>query len=266
MPPLKLFWARGTGGDEGLRNAGDWYSPLLCERLSGRRVVYAPPDRCDLVAVGSLLHRLNRSHRLHRLGLRRRLHIWGTGSLRAGDRLHGRHHVHAVRGTLTRARVEGAAAAVPLGDPGLLADQLLSGAPRRRFRLGVVPHLVDREDAQVRALVDKQPHGVLVDLRAPVEQVLETIAGCEVVVSSSLHGLVFADALGVPNRWLTVGDRLLGGRHKFDDYYSAFGLTQAPAVPDEVDATCLDGILADYRRPGLDTIKDGLLGSFPCRR
>jgi len=68
MKPLQLFWSRGHE-----RNAGDWYSPLICERLSGRRIAYADPRQCDLVAAGSLLGRLDKSHRLHRLGVRRRL-------------------------------------------------------------------------------------------------------------------------------------------------------------------------------------------------
>ena len=89
---LKLFWSRGRE-----RNAGDWYSPLIVARLSGRDVEYAPPHRCDLVAVGSVLRRLNKSHRLHRLGLSRRLDIWGTGAISSDDRLRGSHRLHALR-------------------------------------------------------------------------------------------------------------------------------------------------------------------------
>lgn len=260
MKPLKLFWARGTGRGAGARNAGDWYSPLICAHLSGREIEYAPPHRCDLVAAGSLLQRLNRSHRLHRLGLRRRLHIWGTGSLRAGDRLDGRHHVHALRGALTRDRVGAAPPGVPLGDPGLLADRLVEAGPGKRWALGLVPHMVDRDHAEVRAFVDRHPGTRLLDITTPVPELLQAIAACERVLSSSLHGLIFADAFGVPNAWFSASGSLIGGRHKFDDYYSVFGLRQDPL---RLDAVRPDDVGADHARPGLAEIKAALVASFP---
>lgn len=261
MKPLKLFWARGTGGSEGTRNAGDWYSPLICAELSGRDVVYAPPHQCDLVAVGSLLQRLNKSHRLHRLGLRRRLDIWGTGSLRPEDRLVGHHAVHAVRGSLTRDQIVLPPAEAALGDPGLLADRLVERHPGKRHNLGVVPHLVDRGHREVHEFHERYPDSMLVDMAAPVGQVLETIAACERVVSSSLHGLVFADAFGVPNQWFTASDGLHGGRHKFDDYYSAFGLSLEPVRLADLDP---GRVGTAYARPGIDALKAALVASFPC--
>lgn len=262
MKPLKLFWARGTGRGKTVRNAGDWYSPLICERLAERGVVYAPPDRCDLVAAGSLLARLNKSHRLHRLGIRRRLQIWGTGSLRPEDHLGGRHFVHAVRGTLTRDRIDAAAPDVALGDPGLLADHLLEAPARKRHALGVIPHLVDQAHPNVHRFLEHHPHARLLDISSPVPDLLKAIASCERILSSSLHGLIFADALGVPNQWFSVSTGLIGGRHKFDDYYSVFGLSLDPAELADID---IDRIEPEHARPGLDSLKSMLLASFPYR-
>lgn len=261
MKTLQLFWARGTGKGSGLRNAGDWYSPLICERLSGRAVVYAPPHQCDLVAVGSLLQRLNKSHRLHRLGLARKLHVWGTGSLRGEDHLPSRHHVHAVRGVLTRDRISECPQHVALGDPGLLANLLIEAPPVKRHRVGVIPHLVDRGDPRVKEFLDKRAEATFIDVTSPVLQVLETIAACEAVLSSSLHGLVFADALGIPNAWFRLSDGLAGGRHKFDDYYSAFGLRPDPVRLVDLD---LEKLAEGYERPGLADLKNALVSSFPC--
>jgi hypothetical protein len=262
MQPLKLFWARGSGGDGRLRNAGDWYSPVICEYLSRRKVVYAPPEQCDLAAAGSLLQRLNRSHRLHRLGIRRGLHIWGTGSLRPEDRLEGRHTYHALRGELSRRRASGAADGIPLGDPGLLADVLMDAPPVKSGDIGVIPHVVDRNDADLCAFVLKHPSVTVLDITAPVQQLLQSIAATERVLSSSLHGLIFADALGIPNTWLTLSDRLIGGRHKFDDYYSAFGLSVDPVRLQDLAA---DDIGGNYHRPGIDQIKSTLAAAFPFR-
>lgn len=234
---------------------------MICEHLSGRPVQYAPTHRCELVAVGSLLRRLNRSHRLHRLGLKRSLDIWGTGSLDAGDTLAGKHRVHALRGRLTQQRVAAAPAQVALGDPGLLADRITPLQPKNAA-LGIVPHLVDRQDPGLAAFLEAHPRAVVIDIGADVREVLGAISACEALVSSSLHGLVFADALNVPNRWIRISDRVLGGRHKYDDYYSAFGLSAEPWRLDQVD---VQAIFDGYARPGLEQLKAGLERSFPYR-
>ena len=261
MKPIKLFWSRGTGRQRGRRNAGDWFSPRICEELSGRPVVYAPPRRCDMVAVGSVLHRMTKSHPLHRLGFHRSVHVWGTGSLRESDRLDGSHHVHAIRGQLTRERIAAAAADAPLGDPGLLAELLIDPPPVKRHALGLIPHMVDQNDPAVERFLERNPHVTRIDITWPVRDVLRTIAACERMLSSSLHGLVFADAFDVPNAWFTVGDRVLCGRHKFDDYYSAFGLRLEPV---HLDRICLENIGTDYARPGIAELKLGLAAAFPC--
>ena len=257
MKALKLFWSRGHQ-----RNAGDWFSPLICERLSGRTVVYADPRRCDMAASGSLLARLDKSHPLHRLGFRRRLDIWGTGSLRSEDRLTGAHRLHALRGRLTLDRCQQVETPPRLGDPGLLANLLLDDPPARRSGIGVIPHLADRGHAEVNAFVEATAQARLLDVTSPVTELLAEIARCEGVLSTGLHGLVFADALGIPNRWVTASGALIGGRHKFDDYYSVFEMQPNPVrLPGLDPEAAFDG----YGRPGIETIKQELLASFPFR-
>ena len=255
MKPLKLFWSRGHEP-----NAGDWFSPLICERLSGRPVAYADPRRCDLVAAGSLLGRLRKSHTLHRLGLRRPLHIWGTGSLRPENRLPGTHYLHALRGRLTLARCDAVEASPEMGDPGLLAEMLVDGPFAKRHGIGVIAHLADRDHPEVSAFIAHTPHARLLDVTSPVRDLLAEMARCEGVLSSGLHGLIFADALGIPNRWFTASGALLGGRHKFDDYFSAFDMHEDPVrLPGLDTGTVFEG----YRRPGIEALKQGLLESFP---
>ena len=45
---------------------------------------------------------------------------------------------------------------------------------------------------------------------------------CEYIISSAMHGLIAADALGIPNIQLVASDRLIGGMYKFNDYYSSY--------------------------------------------
>jgi pyruvyltransferase len=57
--------------------------------------------------------------------------------------------------------------------------------------------------------------------------VVEDIARCEYVASSSLHGVIVAHALGVPALWLRISDQLKGGAFKFRDYASALNMQLA---------------------------------------
>lgn len=97
----------------------------------------------------------------------------------------------------------------------------------KRHEIGIVPHYADA--AAGAALADslkKQGSDVLlinVMNPDPVETLCR-IAECETVVSSSLHGCIVADGMGIPNHQIsfsTLGlskeDYLL----KYRDYYSA---------------------------------------------
>lgn len=50
----------------------------------------------------------------------------------------------------------------------------------------------------------------------------------------SLHGLVVADALGIPNIWIEPTPSMAGGRFKFDDYFST--LDKAKEAHEETEA------------------------------
>jgi pyruvyltransferase len=252
--PLRLYWSRSKP------NFGDWLSPAICEALSGRRVEYAPVARCDLVAVGSLFERLPRGY------LGRRLDVWGTGSLDRAQPARLRHRFHALRGPLTAGLVRGQPAHV-FGDPGLLAELLVPSARAivKSAPLGIVPHYKDARRAAVRDMAARIPGAKVIDVLEPPLRVIEAIAGCRRVASSSLHGLVVAEALGVPARWLQLSDAVRGGGWKFRDYY--LGTGRDPVLPLTADAVKTEslGALFDDHPPGdLEAVKRGLVSSFPC--
>jgi pyruvyltransferase len=196
---LRVFWCGGSRAG----NFGDCLAPLLCEALAGRRVEYAEVLQADLVAVGSLLepHFLNGADWDQYSGA-----IWGAGRM-YGDRGRLRltnTHVAALRGRLTRDLViHPRAPDVPLGDPVLLVT-CLARPVRKRFRLGLVPHQTEYDHPLVRHLADRTPAVTLIDIRSGVQEVLERICQCEFILASALHGLVAADALGIPNEWLRL--------------------------------------------------------------
>jgi len=253
VKPLALHWSSSKP------NFGDALSPLICARVSGRPVVWAPVDRCDVIAIGSLLQRLKEGF------WNRRVHVWGSGFIEATPAHRSRHHFHAVRGKLTAAVVGIAPDDIALGDPGLLVNLLVEDRPpaSRRCRCLIVPHYKDRGHPLLEAAVAGLDDVEVVDVFAPPLETLDRIRAADYVLSSSMHGLIAADALGVPNAWISLSQDLRGGDFKFRDYYSVFGIE--PQVLPLTRALVMDpgSGIPPGGRPGLNAIRAGLIRSFP---
>ena len=281
MNPIKLYYYNVHRRDPSARtrecwgNFGDEISPLLIERLFGCSVEYAPYERCELMAVGSILGRaaLYKPHHFLKPSkwLSRDIAVWGSGML-SPYRHFGlcRLQFHAVRGALTQALIpsKNSMPEMALGDPGLLADHLLSDAQRhvKKYAVGLIPHIRDQALPQLKALTERRKDCCVINvLRHPCD-VIEAISQCECVYSSSLHGLIVADSLGVPNAWFRGCDEIAGRSFKFLDYYSVFGInTMTPVELSSalLEKSALDDLAARHERKGLAKIKADLLESFP---
>jgi hypothetical protein len=112
-----------------------------------------------------------------------------------------------------------------LGDPGLLVGEMTglvkSNVPR--YRAGLVVHHSQRLNPDFSDLLARRGVACILGATKDYRAVAEQIADCAVILSSSLHGLVFADALGIPNTWF-MPDTIHGAaRFKFYDYACALG-------------------------------------------
>ena len=226
------------------------------------------------MALGSLFDRLPR-------GLfGRSLHVWGTGSIEARVSRRCKHHVHALRGprtaSLQRSSTSLDPAAHPAlqppvyGDPGLLAELLLPSSHRRRptIALGLIPHYKDAALPAVQQILDHFPAAKVIDVFNTPQRVVEQIASCHHVLSSSLHGLIVADAVGVPSRWLKLSDGVRGGGWKFRDYYESFDDPLPPSIQQSLTletllGSRLESLFADWVAPRLDAQKERLVNAFP---
>lgn len=262
---IKLYWWRGEGATHtGKQNFGDFLSPLIVEMLAGKKVIYAEPSHADMIAIGSIL---SRERKARGWLFKRPLHIWGSGTDKASRLFGGHHYYHAVRGKITQSQVAGLSQTLVLGDPGLLVDRLYDGCPTppRRYRLGIIPHFVDQQDPRLAQLLSL-PSTRLIDVFSPVAQVVNEIRQCEFILSSSMHGLIIADAYGIPNRRMPFSSGIISDL-KFDDYYSAYGMDcPTPIPPESLIAQGLNHpvFTEDYARPGLEEVKAGLMQTFPA--
>ncbi|HNU99540.1 MAG: polysaccharide pyruvyl transferase family protein [Verrucomicrobia bacterium] len=254
MRPLRLHWSSSKP------NFGDWLSPILCEALSGRPVVHSSPARCDLIAVGSILHRLPERW------WARPVRVWGTGFIEERPRASSRHHYHAVRGHRTAALIDGPPPSA-FGDPGLLCDLVFSRpAPGgKEHAIGLVPHYKDRDHPWVKRFVERHPETRILNVFDEPRTFLAQLVRCEFVISSSLHGLVVADAYGIPNVWMRLSGGIRGHDFKYLDYYSVFGFAEPPVLTleNDVSGVALEALAQAYQRPGLEAVKKRLLDAFP---
>jgi pyruvyltransferase len=221
---LNVFWWRWRHPVE--TNFGDEISVPILERLTGRGIRWAPYADAELIAAGSVLTDI-RDLDADRTSFPE---FWGTGFLWPyPDPIPAGVRPRAVRGRLTAAHFpEELRETMALGDPGILSDMLLDSPVGKRYRIGVVPHYRDVAHPAVRDLVSR-PGVRFIDITWNPEEVVREIASCEVVLSSSLHGLIVSDAVGTPNAHLrmleSVGGPIQGPVHglfKYRDYYSAY--------------------------------------------
>lgn len=211
MSLVKAFWYLSS-------NAGDALTPWLI-RLRGHVPVYAEPGDCRrIVGAGSIIS----SAKAHDA-------VWGSGIGSLSERVPAGAEILAVRGPLTRAAVHVGGGACPavFGDPGLLAPLVYQPRVTTRRRIGIVAHYVDQErvfDHYAAADV------ALIDILQPPDVVIDAIASCDAVLSSSLHGIVFATAYEVPSVWVAFSDRLFGDGSKFADFMLSVGVEPCRAI------------------------------------
>jgi pyruvyltransferase len=154
--------------------------------------------------------------------------IWGAGiihevkSLRIKPR-----KVYAVRGPLTRKRLLELGVECPevYGDPALLISRYYKPNVKKKYSIGFVPHRSNLEKLQDFTVdgtpLSKRNDILVIDLTNYDKwtDVIDQICSCENIISSSLHGLVMAEAYKIPNVWIEFGKPLIGGHFKFHDFF-----------------------------------------------
>lgn len=260
-------------------NFGDMLNPWLLKSLS-RDVVYESIERARCLCIGSVLQLLltNRTDFYSTISkiLLPKINIWGSGFIMPESpgnvHLNRRVKVYALRGELSRKRMEKYTGQdlshIALGDPGLLISRVFDTSKiSKKYECGIIPHYVDAKSPLLNNI--KIKNSIIIDVSAPVEQVLNQIAQCKTIMSSAMHGLIAADAMEIPNVRMVLSDKILGGDYKFTDYYSAFGLPlqQKVILDDKTKITNTDFIRNQYNITSAQVSKicDSLLAAFPYK-
>ena len=226
-------------------NFGDSLAAALVHRIVSQQPPQHRPNRpARLLSIGSVLHFANSGDV-----------VWGTG---INGKIEGRRvgarglDVRAVRGPKTRDALLtlGVPAPAVFGDPGLLVPEVFPEtrrwAQQKRHKLAVVPNFND-----ARSFAS---HPNFVNPLAPLWDVVRRIIQSEFVVASSLHGIVIAEAFGIPVRPLSS---VAEAPFKYEDYALGTGRDSLPT-----SETLDDAVRAGPIEP-IEWDPQPLLSAFP---
>lgn len=238
---VPLQWCLGA-------NWGDALSPVLVELLSGKQAIHREGLHHDrYLCIGSILGSANR-----------RAEVWGSGFISETATVIERPSVvHAVRGPLTREMLLNQSIDCPkiYGDPALLLPRFYNPDVTKRYSVGIIPHYIDKE----HHLLDQyrqDPQVLILDIESGLKGFVTAVKSCEIILSSSLHGLICADTYGVPNAWIMLSDDVVGQGFKFRDYRLSIGagepvpvrITEKTKLDDVIDEAKLNPLKISLRK------------------
>lgn len=239
-------------------NVGDYLSKVVVEyvcKLHGIDPNQPVSRTKHLYAIGSLL-----------LGYQDAT-IWGSGfgydrtktwyapMLKVLHRLYHKTDIRAVRGPLTRDILHRMGYSCPeqYGDPAVLMPLIYEGNGLRNSRdYVVIPHYSKWEKFKG----DPNLLGTFTqDYRRFIDRLLEA----RLVISSSLHGIILAEAYGVPA--IMLKDTPSEDITKYKDWYASTGRFNFPIADSVEHALELGGTPLDYGI--IQKMQADLLNSFP---
>lgn len=251
---LPLFYWKEIWHGRDFTNFGDILSLKIVERIIGdsvRIITKKKPTVIEkkLLALGSVISFANQNDV-----------VWGAGI--NGKLLDKKYYkftqidVRSVRGPLTRNFLQetfGIECPEIYGDPGLLIPVLFpeferKATPSRDFI--VIPHFSEEH------LFPKSLGDNIVYSTEPWEEIIEKILDSAFVISSSLHGVIVAEAFGIPARLLRL-EKSEEPLFKYIDYY--LGTNR----PDFQYATSIEEALEMGGEPPVKCDIERLYQAFP---
>lgn len=240
---------------EGAGNFGDEVGPAIASAMLGREAESTEFMEPVLFTVGSVCHNLIAG-----------CHIWGSGILKYHINTTD-FQVHAVRGPRTERFLRGIIdlpETVAWGDPALLLPDFYQPTirPELSDKIGFVPHWSwwDKYWSQAEELeIFYDIH--LINPTDSWESVVDQIASCHRIISSSLHGLIVADAYDIPNLWLAQDLADHQPQLKFADYFESISRPMDSETDLESAASADSSLYWDGGATALDL--QPLRDSFP---
>jgi pyruvyltransferase len=194
-------------------NWGDELNKTLVKVISGKDPLYV--DNEDIphhLCVGSILRWAHKN-----------TIVWGSGFISKNDKILEQSDIRAVRGPLSREKLIKAGFECPevYGDPALLYPRFYQPRVKKKYKIGIIPHYVDKNHPWLDNFKKSKSVKIINILDPSINTFVDQINQCELILSSSLHGLICADSYGIPSYWIKLSDKVIGNGYKFMDYFAS---------------------------------------------
>jgi pyruvyltransferase len=214
MKELNICYWGGNG------NWGDELNKVLCQSISGKPVnkisVNCDDSTFRYYCVGSILQSAKSDN----------FEVWGTGFMRSNGSIKFKpNKVHAVRGPLTRDLLLKQNIDCPeiYGDPALLYPKFYKPKITKKYKFGLIPHYVDVNHPWVKSFIGNKYVKIINIKNFNINEFVDEVNECEIILSSSLHGIICGDSYSIPSYWVELSDKVIGNGFKFRDYFSSVG-------------------------------------------
>lgn len=230
-----------------VNNFGDLIGPLVANKILENNYINNDKNQEKrLLTVGSILHFAKTGDT-----------VWGSGIL--GNAPHDHYQfesldVRATRGPLTRNFLKSEFnidSPEVYGDPALLLPILFpeikkKADTKKKYSLTIIPHFLEYSSFK------NMPNTI--NPQAPLFFILDRIARSELVVGSSLHAIIIAEAFGIPAQLYQSKNEHL---FKYQDYYEGTGRSSFSMANSIEEAIKLGG------EPAMNFNSKPLLEAFP---
>lgn len=221
-------WVEVRFGKVKNNNWGDDINVFLLEKITNRKIIirnqslfHRISSYTNYICIGSILGWYEND----------KSEIWGAGFISNDSKIFlNPTKIHSVRGKLTRKKLIELGIDCPkvYGDPALLVSKYYKPSKVGKYKIGIVPHYTDFDNPIVDEFLSKNPDCLKIDMKNYTlwTDLLDQIYSCDVILSSSLHGLIVADSYGIPNVWVSFSNKIKGGNFKYLDYFSSVNRTE----------------------------------------
>lgn len=165
-----------------------------------------------LVAIGSVMQYVKAKN----------ITVWGAGIIEKNTNFNNA-IFKAVRGKYSQERIKQLNFEAPevVGDPALLLPLIYTPLKIKKYKIGIIPHYI-----HFNALRNiKSEEIIVINLLDDIESIIDIINSCEMIYSTSLHGIIVSHAYNIPAVWcIDNQNKLAGDNIKFYDYFSSVGI------------------------------------------
>ncbi|WP_100643216.1 polysaccharide pyruvyl transferase family protein [Alteromonas facilis] len=196
-------------------NFGDWIGPYLYIKKTKSEPWFKSPSSFDrgtvYMTAGSIMG-FTRENSI----------VWGSGIMSRKTLFPRPHSIRAVRGPYTKELCDSLGYDCPevFGDPGLTLPSFYNPDRMNKYKLGIIPHYTDMDRV---AKIFSAEEIVIIDVRYPIDHIIDLMNQCECIVSSSLHGIILSHAYSIPVGWVSFDSQLTGDGVKFLDHFGSLG-------------------------------------------